>query len=320
MSKKIWGVYVVAWIVTALMILVDLIWAHRIKFRVESNSAVQGMLTIFCVSAIAGLLWVMSRIKYKMPARKLYYENVAHVFLWIAVLTTFTHACVVFQYLCITTDLPLVSNVFVSVDSALGFHWLETYQWVKAHHWLHSALEFAYASGGVQLFIIPAILALTSNSQDYAEFVVQFIVSAILVILIAVLFPAESAFVHFGIHDPNTVSTVSDFSLLRSGSTRELVFASAQGLISFPSLHTILALCFAYSLRHVRFVFSIGAALNSIMILSTPTQGGHYLFDVLSGLATGVLVIYSARRFFVAPVDSKPGGIEHGNMVMSAKD
>jgi membrane-associated phospholipid phosphatase len=302
------------------MMLIDLIWARCINFRVDNSSAEQGVRIIFCIILITGFFLSISRIKYKWLARKLFYENVAHIFLWITILVTFTHACTVFQYLCITTDFPLVSNALVSFDSALGFHWLQTYQWVKAHRWMHSALEFAYASGGVQLFVIPAILALTLNSEDYAEFVVQFIVSAILVILIAVLLPAESAFVHFGVHDPDTASTVSDFALLRSGNTRELVFASAQGLISMPSLHSILALCFAYSVRHVRFVFPIGIAMNFLMILSTPTQGGHYLFDVLSGLITGVLVIYFVRRVFIALAYSEFGGIEHGNMMMSAKD
>jgi membrane-associated phospholipid phosphatase len=118
---------------------------------------------------------------------------------------------------------------------------------------------------------------------------------ATLAILIAVPFPTESAFLHFDVHDPYTVSTVSDYFLLRNGHARELAFTSAQGLISFPLLHAMLALYFAYSLRHVRLVFPIGIALNFLMILSTPTQGGHYLFDVLSGLIAGVLVIYFVR-------------------------
>jgi membrane-associated phospholipid phosphatase len=296
MPKRIWTIYGVVWLLTGLMMVIDWIWAFHIGFRVEHSSAVQSAKIIAGLLAICGLLWGISRISFNEVARKSFYRNLSHLFMWITVLGTFTQVCAMFQYLCVTTNFPLVSNALVSLDSALGFHWPDTYQWVKARWWIHSALDLAYVSGGYQLFAIPFILTVTSNSQDYAEFVVQFIVSAVLVILISIPFPAESAFVHFGVHDPDTVSTVSDFAVLRSGHKRYLVLAWAQGLVSFPSLHTILALCFAYSLRHVRFVFPIGIALNSIMILSTPTQGGHYLSDTLSGLIAGVLVIYFVRR------------------------
>jgi len=289
-------VYVALWLLTAMMILTDWIWASRIGLRVTNSSAAQTMIIISITVAISGLLWAVSRIHYKEVSRNLFFRNVAHLFMWITILVTFTHVCVVFQYLCVTTDFPLVSNVLISADSALGFHWPDFYRWIKIHHWLDSALDLAYASGGYQLIAIPLILAVTLNSQDYAEFVAQFMVSTILVTLISVPFPAESAFIHFGIHDPDTVSTVSDFALLRSRNIRELAFTSAQGLVSMPSLHAILALCFAYSLRHVRFVFPIGITLNFLMVISTPTRGGHYLSDVLSGLVIGVLVIYFVRK------------------------
>ncbi|RXV69272.1 PAP2 family protein [Burkholderia stabilis] len=298
MSKNSRKIYLAAWLVTILLILVDLIWAYRVDFRIEKGSLMQSARMLSVVFAVALAFWLISRIPYKVPARKAFYENVAHSLQWIAVLAVFTHVALVFQYLCVTTNFPLVGDALVAVDAALGFHWLEIYRWVTMHHWMHAVLGLAYVSGDVQLLAIPVILAITSNSRDYAEFVVQFIVSVIVSILISVFLPAESAFLHFNIQDPGTVSTVSDFARLRSGAAREVIFASAQGLISFPSLHVMLALSFAYSLRHVRFVFPIGIALNALMIVSTPTQGGHYLSDVLSGLVIGVLVIYVVRIWF----------------------
>jgi membrane-associated phospholipid phosphatase len=296
MSKRMWTIYGAAWLLTVLIAVVDWIWAGRIGFRVERASVMQSVKIIPALAAVSGLLFSISRAPYKKAARKSFYLNVSQVFMWITVLVTFTQVCVVFQYLSVTTGFPLVTNTLLFFDSALGFHWSDVYQWVKAHRWIHSVLDLAYASGSYQFFVIPSILAFTRNSRDYGEFVVQFVVSAILVILVSITLPAESAFVHFGVQDPDTASTVSDFDLFRNGHARELVLFSAQGLVSFPSLHTILALCFAYSLRHARFIFPIGIALNLLMILSTPTQGGHYLSDVLSGLVVGTLVIFSVRR------------------------
>ncbi|WP_162999257.1 phosphatase PAP2 family protein [Burkholderia sp. Nafp2/4-1b] len=253
---------------------------------------------LLVVFAVTGVSWLASRRSYKLPARKAFYGNVARSFQWIALMAVFTHAGTLLQYLAVATDRPLVSDALISFDAALGFHWLQAYEWVAAHPGLHAMFEFAYASGSVQLFAIPIILTLTSNSNDYAEFAVQFIVAVIVSILIAGWLPTESAFLHFDTRDPATIATVSDYLPLRGGAARELVFASAQGLISFPSLHTILALCFAYSLRHVRVAFPVALALNAMMIVSTPTQGGHYLCDVLAGLVIGVGLIYGVRKWF----------------------
>jgi membrane-associated phospholipid phosphatase len=318
MPKKISRIFGFVWFLTIIIGLVDLVWAHNINFRIERNSAAQSTLMFFVVIIFAGLFYAIARSPFKALDRKRFYENVSHLFMWVALLAVFTHAGVVFQYLCVTTNLQLVSNSLISFDSALGFNWLEAYRWVTAHNWIHYVFVFAYASGSAQLFVIPIILALTSNSLDYAEFVVQFLVSAIVVIVIAIYLPAESAFVHFGIDDPDTASTVSDYALLRSGAMREFTFASAQGLISFPSLHTILALCFAYSLRHVPFAFPVGVLLNFLMILSTPTQGGHYLSDVLAGIIIGALLIYFIRRFFVGTEYDDRRGVQQGNIEIAA--
>ena len=48
------------------------------------------------------------------------------------------------------------------------------------------------------------------------------------------------------------------------------------------------------------FVFPVGIVLNGMMIVSTPTQGGHYLCDVLSGIVIGVLLIYLVRKWFAS--------------------
>ncbi|WP_242665721.1 phosphatase PAP2 family protein [Paraburkholderia ginsengiterrae] len=299
MPKHIRALYGAAWLFIALMLLVDCIWALRIGFRLDRGSVVQTLVLVAGIAAITGLLSVIARVPYKNAARARFYQNVFAIFIWITALIAFTKVCIVFQYLGVTTNYPLATHTFIAIDSAFGFHWLETYRWVQSHPWIHTALAIAYMSGAWQLFAIPIILAATRNAEDYAEFVVQFMVSATLVILIAMPFPAESAYVHFAIHDRDTASTVSDFALFRDGHAHALHLATVQGLVSFPSLHTILALCFAYTLRHVRIVFPLAVVLNALMIVSTLTQGGHYLADVLSGLVAGALVIWVVRRVLV---------------------
>jgi membrane-associated phospholipid phosphatase len=54
-----------------------------------------------------------------------------------------------------------------------------------------------------------------------------------------------------------------------------------------------MAVLFTYSLRRLRLLFYIAVPLNVLMILSTPTQGGHYLADVIAGLLLSALTIHT---------------------------
>jgi membrane-associated phospholipid phosphatase len=40
----------------------------------------------------------------------------------------------------------------------------------------------------------------------------------------------------------------------------------------------------------------IGLAINTLMLVSIPVDGGHYFIDVPAGLAIAVLAIVAARR------------------------
>jgi membrane-associated phospholipid phosphatase len=71
--------------------------------------------------------------------------------------------------------------------------------------------------------------------------------------------------------------------------------ANAQGLISIPSFHAIMAVLVAYAMRGTRLFFPF-LILNAAVMLSTPTRGGHYLVDVLAGVVTVTIAIMLWNR------------------------
>jgi len=77
----------------------------------------------------------------------------------------------------------------------------------------------------------------------------------------------------------------------RAGSWTTLDFTKANGIVTFPSFHAIFAVIFTYAVRRVRWAFAIMAPLNAMMLMSTPTVGGHYLVDAAAGIAVAVAVI-----------------------------
>jgi membrane-associated phospholipid phosphatase len=193
----------------------------------------------------------------------------------------------------------------VHFDRTLGFDWPSVYHWVHAHVAVQRVLAFAYDSGIWQLPGIPLVLGLLGRNDDLSDFVLHLMLSIILIFLVSTPFPVASAFLHFNIADPNTVATVSDFNLLRTGMLRHFDLTRMQGLVSFPSFHTALAIFFAHSLRRNGVLFPFAVLLNVTMIISTPTQGGHYLADVVGGLILALVTI-KALKFMSGRGRSQP--------------
>ncbi|MPW09575.1 hypothetical protein GCT19_28680 [Paraburkholderia sp. CNPSo 3155] len=156
---------------------------------------------------------------------------------------------------------------------------------------------------------------MSGRRDELSEFVLLFMLSGILLVLVATPLPASSALLHFGIADPNTSATVSEFYPL----------VPAQGMMSMTSFHTTLGIVFIYALRRMPRLLLCLVPLNLMMILSTPTQGGHYLADEFAGLLLSALSIAALKRCMhvlatrnfgnvakravysgVAPIDSVP--------------
>jgi len=73
----------------------------------------------------------------------------------------------------------------------------------------------------------------------------------------------------------------------------------ASGIISFPSVHAAVAvLCSwgAWTIRWIRFPMIF---LNTLMLLSAITEGGHYVVDLVAGIGVAAfsiaLVLYVSR-------------------------
>ena len=75
-----------------------------------------------------------------------------------------------------------------------------------------------------------------------------------------------------------------------------------QGLVTFPSFHSALALLFIYASMPIRWLVIIAIPLNMLMVLATPVDGGHYLMDVLAGIMIALVAVYATERMFLRPM------------------
>jgi membrane-associated phospholipid phosphatase len=208
------------------------------------------------------------------------------------------------SYIAASFNLPLRDAWFDTADRALGLDWSALLGWMDAHPTLHPLFRMIYFSLMPQTVVVVLALALAGRLAWMRVFVLAFIISTIVTIAIAAIVPAEGV---WGFHKlsaatyPNIVPATREIHLptflgLRDGSFRQLMAMGAQGIITFPSLHAALALIITVGLWPIPVLRWIGLAINTLMLVSIPIDGGHYFVDVPVGLAIAWVSIVAAKR------------------------
>jgi membrane-associated phospholipid phosphatase len=143
-------------------------------------------------------------------------------------------------------------------------------------------------------------------------FLLAFIIAALIAIATAAVFPAYGVWGYYGLTPldaPHIEPVVRDLPVpiidgLRDGSYRLLLGIGAEGIITFPSLHSAFAVILAFAFWPVPLLRWIGLAVNLVMLASTPVDGSHYFVDIFSGLALAALAIAAGRRLASRSVDA----------------
>ena len=198
------------------------------------------------------------------------------------------------SYLVTASALPLVDDALAAADRVTGFDWLHWFIWVHERRIVALVLKLAYVSATPQLALIPIYLALSGQAERNSRLIWELMLSLALIVPLSALFPAASAWVHYAVTDLIPAVHMPDFTALRSGTMREIDLSRMEGLITFPSFHTTLAVLFVAALRKHRLALVIGGVVNGLMLLSIPSEGGHYLVDVIAGALIAAVAIRAA--------------------------
>lgn len=145
-------------------------------------------------------------------------------------------------------------------------------------------------------------LALVSTHHRVWHFLLSWITTLCIVVVIFALYPVLGAYDHFGIAaasvpnmlDPTPWNQPVLLEGLRSGSLRLISLGTLDGIVNFPSFHAGAAVLLAYgfwSIPAMRWPF---VALNALMFASAVPIGGHYIVDLLAGVITAAIGIAAA--------------------------
>lgn len=217
--------------------------------------------------------------------------QLADMALWGALVIAFSFAAAIFTYLMATLGFPLVDGELARMDAALGFSWPEWFQFANSHRLVKVIFAVAYAILLPECAASIIYFSHRKQSERNAEFLWGALISLLITATISGVFPAEGAFVQFGVPGPAEATYLPHLLALRDGTASSFSVNDLQGLITMPSYHTVLALLVIYAYRGCGRWFTLALALNGVMLLSLPSEGGHYLVDVIAGSAVAAFTI-----------------------------
>ena len=212
-------------------------------------------------------------------------------------LTAFTAVAAPLSYIAASANRPLQDSALSAADKFLHLDWSALLAWMNAHPTLHTVFALAYASFAPQTILVLMALAITGRDRRIRQFLLTFILTALMTIAISALVPAQGAWAYYAVtpadHPAITPVTrelhLDIFHGLRGGSFQLLTGINSEGIITFPSLHAAAALIFILALWPMPVLRWIGLIVNVLMIVATPIDGGHYFVDVFAGLGLAAL-------------------------------
>lgn len=192
---------------------------------------------------------------------------------------------IVLTYLAARSHRPLADHWLAACDNWLGFPTI----YFKSVH--SGILEFAYKLMPAECVAVLLILSLTGRREQLRKFITQTFLAALITVVAFIFFPAEGPFTSAFSPTAGQSLYLEHLHALRAGTMSSVSLSQVQGLVTFPSFHTMWAFIMATALADTRWKIP-GMVLSILIIIATLTTGWHYTTDVLAALAASILIIY----------------------------
>ncbi|MGH6837606.1 MAG: phosphatase PAP2 family protein [Methylocella sp.] len=275
----------IEWAIILAVAVSDAILLAETSFRLEASSQMR----ILAGLIVLAMVLVICRRWRRFPETT---HRLAHLTHTVLALVLFTNAVSILSFI-LTGILPLPrwDEALATADRALGLNWLDMYQWLTRHRAIEASAHTVYRSLGPETLILFFALELLGHHNQARIFLLWFMVSVIAALGIGALTPAAGAFVYYHLPVASTTGYVAQWVDLRNGALRTINSLNNQGLVVFPSFHTVLAVLCARAARPLRILKFPLLLLNLLIIFSSPAMGGHYFIDIIAGIILAALTI-----------------------------
>jgi membrane-associated phospholipid phosphatase len=209
----------------------------------------------------------------------------------------------VLNYLLLTVAGARIDAPLAALDRAIGVDWPALMAFVAQYPVTNFVLQLVYISVLPQIALLVVVLGFKGKPEQIYMLCLSVAAGAAISIGIWTIAPSFGA---FSVYDlpPSVASHLvlaldghyarALIHLLANGPGR-ISPSAAQGLIGFPSYHAVLAMLVVWYARELPVARWIALALNALVLIATPIQGGHHVVDVLAGFGVAALAIWTAH-------------------------
>jgi hypothetical protein len=289
--------------IVASIILVDSVWASLVHFDLDRS----GYLAIGVLSgALAGGGIFYDRVRKDV--------GLSAMLLAAGFLIAFSAAFSVFNYFLLSVPGVRIDDLLARIDGAMGFDWPSMMAFISRHPGFNFLLKIAYQTMLPQTALLVICLGWKKRCDELSGFCLAVAIAAAVTVLFWAFYPSFGAFAIFHL-DPSVTSHIDTAldthyaqELLRLAATGpgHIAPGGVKGLIGFPSFHTAMAVMIAWYARRLPYIRWPAAALNLLVVISTPIQGGHHVVDIFGGFAVTAMAVVLSDRILAAATAARP--------------
>lgn len=248
-------------------------------------------------------------------------EDIAVTFIGTALLITFSNFGAVANYLLLGVAGQPIDLYLAKMDLVIGFHWPTFMIEMQNFPLLSSILAFAYNISLLLVILVLLVLGFSGKHDQLYKFIFTLVIAATITIGFWTFFPSFGTTAIYTI-TPETQALVNpvvgnDYgNILRSLNANQIPLITPlniQGIVAFPSYHTIMALVciyYGWSLVGWKYLFLI---TNILVIMAVPIHGGHHLVDLLGAFVVTCAVIYVVENLNLNSESSVSGNLGRPN-------
>jgi membrane-associated phospholipid phosphatase len=238
-------------------------------------------------------------------------EGIAATLIGTSHLVAFGASSLILNYLLMPYDRPSIDPFLNGLDRSIGLDWLAAYAAFKSNAMLSELLSMAYLSTLPLVALMIPLLGLTRRGRDLDLFLLALFLATLAAVGFWAYFPSNGSGTYLfatGQFDapPGAVSDkrhIETVLALEAGRILEFSLNKSEGLIGFPSMHTVMAVLIVHAVRGLPRIFWPVLVWNGLVIVSVPFDGGHNFCDVAGGLGLTWLSVAAAQRVLAAPAD-----------------
>lgn len=193
-------------------------------------------------------------------------------------------------------NMPVADARLAGIDAMLGLDMADAVVLTAQTPWLSDLLVFAY--NWSSLAVVAAIVGMLACKQIRRgwELTLTIVITMQIVAIISVFFPAKGTAFFFdlahlqgnGIPVGAAVYAGDTFDRFYHGSKLLVGLADLNGVVVFPSFHTVLALLATQALWNSPARWP-AVFWTAMVIISTIPMGGHYVVDLAAGVTVWIV-------------------------------